>query len=176
MVIDDVLEGVGLETVARKQIDKFAEREATEVVALHNTIKLRILILQAHHTASSKYNLQVGVEVVTFTEFRTPVWLLEYLVDQQHTATMLIELISKLRNTVTLEIEIVHVDIQTLTVVDIKLFFSVLKEEGGLSDATRALNADHAVAPVNLIHEGAANWCINMLYKVSVRPEKSFHS
>ena len=89
---------------------------------------------------------------------------------------MFIELISELCNTMSLELEVVHVDIQTLAVVDIKSVFSVWQEEGGFSNAARALDADHAIAPVYLIHEGAANWCIYMLYKISVRPEKCFHS
>jgi hypothetical protein len=74
-----------------------------------------------------------------------------------------------------LEVEVVHVDIQTLAIVDIKMLFGVLQQEGGFSDTSGAFDANQSVAPVNLVHEGATNWCIDMLHKVSMCPEKSLH-
>ena len=88
---------------------------------------------------------------------------------------MMIELSSKISYTMTLKIEIVHVDIQTLTVVDIKLLLGVLKQEGGLSNAPGTLDANQSVTPVNLVHKGSTNWCIGMFHEISVCPEKRFH-
>ena len=88
---------------------------------------------------------------------------------------MVIELSGKVGNTVTLEIEVVHVDIQTLAVVDIKLLLGVLQQEGGFSNASGAFNTNQTVVPVDLVHKGSTNWCIDMLHKVSMCPEKSLH-
>ena len=88
---------------------------------------------------------------------------------------MMIELSGKVGDTVSLEVEVVHVDIQTLAVVDIELLLGVLQQEGGLSDTSCALDADEAVAPVDLIHQGATNGCVGMLHEVSVCTEKSLH-
>ena len=88
---------------------------------------------------------------------------------------MMIELSGKVGYAMSLEVEVVHVDVQTLAVVDIKLLLGVLQQEGGFPDAPRTLDADKAVAPVDLIHKGATNGCIRMLHEVSVRPKKSLH-
>ena len=52
----------------------------------------------------------------------------------------------------------------------------ILQEESGLSDTARTFDTDHTVVPINLIHQNATNWCVRMLDKVSMCPEKSFHS
>ena len=164
-----------MEGVTRLKVDELAEGETTQVVGLYDAVEFGILILQAHHAAACEHDLQVGVEVVALAEFRTPVWLFEHLVDEQHAPAALIEIARKLRDAVALEVEVVHVDIQALLVLYIKVLFGILQEEGGLSDAARSLDTDHAITPVDLIHKGASHWCVGMLDKVSVRPEKSFH-
>jgi hypothetical protein len=55
------------------------------------------------------------------------------------------------------------------------MLLGILKQKGRLADAARTLDADHTVAPVDLVHEGTAYWGIRMLYKISMRPEKCFH-
>jgi hypothetical protein len=102
--------------------------------------------------------------------------LLKHLVDEQHTPTMTVEIASEIGNTLTLKIEVVHVDIQALLVEYIEVLFGILQEESGLSDTARTFDTDHTVVPINLIHQNATNWCVRMLDKVSVCPEKSFHS
>ena len=74
-----------------------------------------------------------------------------------------------------LKIEVVHVDIQTLTVVDVKPLFGVLKQESRFSDATCSLDTNHAVVPVNLIHQGATNGRIDMFHEVAMCTKKCFH-
>ena len=88
---------------------------------------------------------------------------------------MMIELSGKVGNAVSLEVEVVHVDVQTLTVADIEVLLGILEEECGLSNTSGALNAYEPVVPVDLVHESTANRCIDMLYEVSMCPEKSFH-
>jgi hypothetical protein len=97
------------------------------------------------------------------------------LVDKQHPAAMVTEFASEVCYAVPLKIEVVHVDIQTLAVVDVKLFFGILQQKSCLTNAARTLDANHAVTPIDFVHEGATNRCINMLYQVPMRPEESFH-
>jgi hypothetical protein len=87
----------------------------------------------------------------------------------------MIELASEISNAASLKVEIVHVDIKTLLVAYIKLFLGILQQECCLSNAPRTLNTNHAVRPVDLIHKTATNWCVHMLYQVTMRSEKSFH-
>ena len=134
-----------------------------------------LLILQAHHTRTGEHNLQVGVEVVALTEFTAPVRLFEHLVDQQYTTALQIELTCKFGNAVPLEEEVVHVDIQTLLVGYIKTLLGVLQQESGLANAARTFNTNHAVVPIDLIHQGATNRGIGMLNEVSMRSKKCFH-
>jgi hypothetical protein len=161
--------------IARHQVDELAEGEASQVVTLYNAVQLRVLVLQAHHTRTSENNLQIGIAVITETQLLGPFGLFENLVDKQYTTSVLAELSCKVGNAVSLKIEIVHVDIQTLAVIDVKTLFGILKEESGLSDTTGTLDTNHAVTPVNLIHQDATNRCIYMLNQVPVCPKKSLH-
>jgi len=63
-----------------------------------------------------------------------------------------------------------------LLVLHVEVLLSVLQQEGGFSHATRTFDANHAVRPVDLIHERTANGRIDMLHQVSVSSEKSLHS
>jgi hypothetical protein len=87
-----------------------------------------------------------------------------------------VETACKFGDSLTLKKEIVHVDIQALFVEYIKMLFGILQQESGLTDTSRTFYTYHTVAPVDLINQGASYWCIGMLDKVSVSPEKSFHS
>ena len=176
MMPDDVVEGVRLEVVACEQVDKLAEREAAQVVAFDDAIEFRVLIFQAHHAGTREHYLQVGEEVVALPEFTAPVGLFEDLVDEEHPSAMAVELPRKVGDAMSLKIEIVHVDIQALLVEYIEVFLGVLQEECRFADATGPLDANHPVAPIDLIHQGATNRGIHMLNEVSVRSEKCFHS
>ena len=72
---------------------------------------------------------------MTFSELAAPIGLLEHLVNQKYTTAVFNEVFGKFSNTQTLEVEVVHIDIQTTAVGRSKLLFSVLQEEGGLADA-----------------------------------------
>ena len=175
VIVENFLKRIGAEIVTRQQIDELAEGEASEVVRLDDAVEFRVLVFESHHTRACKDNFQVRVEIVTLAQLRTPVWLFEYLVDQQDPSAMMIEVACEIGYTTSLEIEIVHVDVETLSVLCVEVSLGVLKEEGGFAHATRTFYTYHAIAPVNLIHKGAMYWCIDMLHKVSVRPEKSLH-
>jgi hypothetical protein len=101
--------------------------------------------------------------------------LFEDLVNQQDSSTMMIEVARKVGNATPLKIEIVHVDVEALPVLRVEVSLGVLKEKSGFADTARAFYTNHAVVPVNLIHKGAMDWCIDVLHEVSVRPEKSLH-
>ena len=99
----------------------------------------------------------------------------EDLINEQHPSAPMIELTGEIGNATSLEVEVVHVDVKTLFVVHIKLFLGILQEECGLSDASRTLDANHTVVPVNLIHECTTNRSIHMLNQITMRAEKSLH-
>ena len=50
MVFEDLFKAVRLEVVACKEVDELTERETAQVIALHNTVELGVLVLQPHHT------------------------------------------------------------------------------------------------------------------------------
>jgi hypothetical protein len=89
---------------------------------------------------------------------------------------MLVEFTSEICNTLSLEIEVVHIDIQALLVLYIEMLFCVLQQKCGLADTACALDANHTVRPVYLVHQCTADGGFRMLHQVSVCPEKSFHS
>ena len=88
---------------------------------------------------------------------------------------MMIEVARKVGNATPLKIEVVHVDVEALPVLRVEVPFGVLKEKCCLADTSRTFYTNHAVVPVDLIHKGAMDWCIDVLHEVSVRPEKSLH-
>ena len=62
-LLDDVLviaqnfiECIRLETVASLQVDKLSEREASQIIAFHDSIELRIFFLQSHHAGTCEYD------------------------------------------------------------------------------------------------------------------------
>ena len=74
----------------------------------------------------------------------------------------------EVHDAVSLEIEAVEVDIETLTQLGVKVLLGILQEEGSPSHATRAFDANHAIAPVYRIHQRAAHGSIEMLHQVGV--------
>ena len=81
---------------------------------------------------------------------------------------MMVKLTCKVCNTTTLEVEVVHVDIQTLLVVDIKALLGILKQKGRLANATGTFYTYHTVRPVNLVHEDTTDRSVDMLNKIAV--------
>jgi hypothetical protein len=81
-----------------------------------------------------------------------PVRQFENLVYQQHLATSLIELASKLRQAVRLEEEAVHVDIKASRILWREVLFGILQQESCLSHSTAALDANKTIAPIYFIH------------------------
>ncbi len=175
VVVDNLVQGEWLEVRACLQIKELAERESSKVVAIHYAVELGVFLFQSHDAASREHYFQVRVEVVALSQFGTPVRLLEHLVNEQHLAAFLVELACEVGYSSVLKIEVVHVDIQTLSVAYIKMLFGVLQKEGGLSDATCPLDTNHSVVPVYVVHKLPTHRCIGMFYQIGVCAEKSFH-
>ena len=176
LVEKELVERYPTEIAARAQVEVLPEREAPEVVALHDVAQLGVFPLQAHHARTGKDNLQLGVEVVAATQLTAPVELLEHLVDEQHPAALLVELASKVSDAAPLKVEVVHVDVKAAPVRRTEPLLDILQEERGLADAARTLDAYHAGAPVYLVHKDAAHRGIAMFHKVFVRAVEIFHS
>ena len=143
---------------------------------MHDAVELRVLLLQSHHARPREHNLQVGKAVVALAQARAPVVLLENLVDEQHPATLLVELGGKLLYAIFLEEEIVEIHIQALTVAYVEMLFRILKQEGGLAHTTGALDADQTVVPVDLVHQTTSYRSTSVLYKVRVSAKEGIHS
>ena len=156
------------------QVQKFAERKAPEVVALHNVAQLQILFFEAHDGWTGKYNFQIGETVVAHTQFAAPVGMLEYLVDQQYLSAPFLEFIGEVDDTVSGEIEIVHVDKEAWTVGS-EFLFGVLKQESGFSHATCSFDTNQSVTPVYFVHQVAADRGIGVLNKVGMCAVECFH-
>ena len=161
--------------VARHEVDEFAEGESAQVIRLDNSVQFGVFVFQAHHAAAGEDNLQIRVLVVALTQFGTPVGLLEHLVDEQHATAFLAELAGKVGNAVPLEVEVVHVDVQALAVVQTESLLGILQQESRLAHATGSLDAYHAVVPVDFVHQQATYRGIDVFYQVAMRSKKSFH-
>ena len=148
------------------QVQELPKREPSEVIALDDSVQFRILLFQAHHAGSCENNLQTGVQIMTLPQLMTPVGFLEHLVDEQYLTAILIKRSCKVGNASSLEIEVVHVEIEAFAVVRVEMFLGILEQEGGFTHTTSSLDADHAVVPVYLVHEKTANGRIDMLHKV----------
>ena len=123
-----------------------------------------------------EYNLKARVAVVTLAQLMAPVRLFEHLVDEQHLTSVMIEFAGKFRDANILHIEIVCVDVKARVVVGRIVLLCILQEECRLSYATGTLNANHAVFPVDFVHQVATDRSLQMLNQVLVRSEKRFHS
>ena len=87
-------------------------------------------LLQFSHIDSeglSEDNLQIRILVVALAQFLRPVRLFEHLVNQQHTSSMAHKVARKVGDATSLEVEVVHVDVQTLAVVGVELLLGVLQ-------------------------------------------------
>ena len=168
MVAHDLIQGQWREVGMRLKVEIFPEGEAAEVVAHHQTIEFGVLLLEPHDARTGENDLQLGIFVVAFTQLPAPVGLLKHLVDEQHLPPLPDKLTGKVGDAASLEIEVVHVDIQTSVVVAAEMFLGVLQQESRLSHATCALNANEPVGPVYLVHEDAANWGVGVLHQVGM--------
>ena len=153
VVVDDFVECVRTQLQAGGEVQELAEREATQVVRLHDAVQFGILFLQTHHGRPSEDNLQAWVAVVTLTQLGAPVGLFVHLVDEQHLAARVVELACKLGDAYVLHVKVVSVDIQTRMVVGGEMFLCILQKESGFAHTASALDANHSVFPVNFVHQ-----------------------
>jgi len=101
--------------------------------------------------------------------------MLEHLVDEQNLASTTAELTGKVGKAPPLEVEIVHIDIETTRVVGSKVLLGILQEKSGFANTTGAFDAYEPMAPVYLIHQRAPNGSVGMLYKICVSAEECIH-
>ena len=175
MMLNDVLKAIGREVVSGLEVQELTEREASQVIALDKAIELGVLLLEAHHRGTGEDDAQARVLIMATAQFLGPIGLLEHLVDEQHLTPTLSELAGEVRQAATLEVEVVHVDVQALVAAYIKILLSILKEERRLADTARALDTDEGLTPVNLIHQQTAHRQVGVLYKIGVGSEECFH-
>src|SRR3712207_9314301 len=88
---------------------------------------------------------------------------------------MIYEFSGKLGYAFPLEIEIIHVDVQTSSIRSAIFLFGILQEESRLANASGAFDTYHVVVPINLIHEVATDLSVGVLNQIGVSPKKGFH-
>ena len=88
----------------------------------------------------------------------TPIRILEDFVNQQGTATLLLELRNKFAQRMGVEIEVIHVDVETTTVIRAIFFKCILQQECSFSYTSTALDADLAAAPIDFVDEFTTHW------------------
>ena len=174
VVPHNLIQGISREVLVCLHVQELAEREATQVVALHQPVQLWILFLQAHHGTAREDDSKSRILIVASAKLCTPLGLLEDLIYQQHLATTKPELTGKVSKTAPLKIKIVHVDVQALSATYIKILLGILKQETRLAHATSALDTDEGSSPVYLVHKGTAHGQIRVLHQVCMCSKKCF--
>ena len=175
VVAHDLLEGAGREVTPCLEVEELTEGEAAQVVAVDESVEFGVLLLEAHDAGASKDDAQAWVLVVASPELSAPRGVLEDLVDEQHLASHKAEVARELGEALALEVEVVHVDIEATAAAYIEVLAGVLKEETGLADATRALDADEGSAPIDLVHKGATHGQVGVLDEVGMCAKESLH-
>ena len=158
--------GVGTEVCSCPEVQVFAEGEATQVVACTDTVQLRVFVFQAHHAGAGKDHFEVWAAVIDEPEVVAPIGVLEHLVDEQYLSSCLHELLGKLEERFPLEIEVVHVDVETPAVLRAEVLFGILEQEGCSAYAATAFDADESLVPVNFIHEGTSDGGLRALHQI----------
>ena len=102
--------------------------------------------------------------------------MLEYLVDKQHPASLAIELAGEVCNAPTLEVEVVRVDVEAFALTGIEVLLSKLQEKGGAPDAARSAHGNHAIAPVDVVHQRTPDGSIEVLHEKCVCSVECFHN
>ena len=95
--------------------------------------------------------------VVDEPEVVAPIWVLEHLIDEQDFTTSLHELLGKLEERLPLEVEVVHVDVETPAISRTEVLFRILEQESCSAYAATTLNADKSLVPINFIHQGTSD-------------------
>ena len=155
MIMQYLRQSVSMKVISRHKIEIFTERQPPKIIAFDNIMEFWVFFFEPHHTATREYNLQIRIGIITFAKLYAPIRLLEYLVYQQYFSSVVDKVPGEFCNTFTLEIKVVHVDIEASPIVCAKLFLGILQQKCGLSYTACPFNANHATVPVNLIHKGA---------------------
>lgn len=175
MIGNKLIVGIAAEIGTGHEVDILAEREATEVVRIYNTVEYRVSLLETHNGRTCKDDLHLRVLIMDELELFAPIWILEDLIDQQRTTTLLLELRDELTQSVGVEVEVVHIDVETTTVVWTILLESILQQECSLTYTSATLNADQAATPINLVYKLATYRRVDVLYQILMSSIKCLH-
>ena len=154
------------ETVASSQIQVFPKGKSPQVIAFDDILQLGVLLLQPHHATAGKDYSQPGIHIIAKAQLPAPVRLLEHLVDEQHSPTLSVELSGKVTYTLPLEIEVVHVHVETSSVIGTELLFSILQQESRLPHSARTFYSYHTCTPIHLVHQDTAHGSIAVLHQI----------
>lgn len=153
MIADQLIVCIASEVSTSHEVDELTERETTQVIRGHDAIEHWVSILEAHHSTTCEDDLHLRILVVDKLQLLTPVRVLEDLIDQQRTSALLLESSDELTQRVSVEVEVVHVDVETAMVVRTILLKCILEQESRLSHASAALDANKAIPPIDFINQ-----------------------
>jgi hypothetical protein len=77
-----------------------------------------------------------------------------------------------LEKRLTLEVEVVHVDVQTSFVSGAEVFFCILEQESCSAYATASFDADESFVPINLVHQCSSDGGLCAFHQVLMHPIK----
>ena len=80
-----------------------------------DAVQLRVVLLDVHHTTAGEDNLQTGETLVAGAQVAYPIGQLIDLVNEQYLSSVAVEFTRKLTETLTLEVKVVHVDVDRST-------------------------------------------------------------
>ena len=163
MAGQDFVQRVCREVVSALQVEELAEGESAQIINPDDAVQLGVFFFQEHDRRAREDDFQFGELVVAFAQFLAPSVVLEHLVDEQHPSSVLHESGGKVHQPMSAEIEVVHVQVEA-GAVGAEFLLGVLQQEGGLSYAPCALDADKPVVPVYLVHQSAADGSVGMLH------------
>lgn len=153
MIGQELVESISLEVLVGDEVDVLAEGKAVEHVDAADMGKFRIVLSFAHIDGGRRINdAKVGIFMVALHKLLAPVGQLKRLIDQEYLTALGNEASGKVYDAVSLEVETVEIDVETLAQAHIEVFLRILQKKRSSSNATRALDAYHAIAPVDGIH------------------------
>ena len=82
MIAQNLFQCVSTELHAGLQVQILTEREATQIIALHNVTQFQIFLFQSHYGRTGEYDFEVRETIVAHSQFSAPVRVFKHLVYQ----------------------------------------------------------------------------------------------
>ena len=98
------------------------------------------------------------------------------MVDEEHLSTSFDEIARKIHQLTSLEVERVHVHIETLTQARVKILFGIGEQKGSASHSSGTTNTNQSIAPIDGVHQSSTHRGAGMLNEVGMGLKKGLHN